>query len=154
PPSLGRSMLASAGEAERTLPGYEGAIRYRHPLFDDRPVFTKLQIDLFADPELASVVAPQVAGRYVLIGGDIVDFDRVATPFSRWLAGSQIDRNDVQPPGLEIHATMIAQMLDGAALHRPGPAILWLQALLVVLAAAVTGLLELRGWKIVPLVVV
>jgi adenylate cyclase len=155
PPGLGRSMLASAGEAVRTLPGYEGAIRYRHPLFDDRPVFTKLSIELFANPELAPVVAPQVAGRYVLIGGDIVGYDRVVTPFSGWLGTSdQIDRNDVEPPGIEIHATMIAQMLDGAALPRPGPAIYWLQALLVVLAAAVTGMLELRTWKMILLLAV
>jgi adenylate cyclase len=155
PPSLGRSMLASAGEAARALPGYEGAIRYRHPLYDDEPVFTKLQIDLFADPELAPVVASQVAGRYVLIGGDIVDFDRKETPFSRWLGESQqIDRTDVRPPGIEIHSTMIAQMLDGAALPRPGPALLWLQALLVVLAGVVTGMIELRSWKMVPLLVV
>jgi adenylate cyclase len=154
PPGLGRSMLASAGEGKKTLPGYEGAIRYRHPLFDDQPVFTKLQIDLFANRDLATVIAPQAAGRYVLIGGDIVDVDRVKTPFSNWLAGDQIDRTDVQPPGVEIHAAMIAQMLDGAALPRPGSALLWLQALLVVLAAAVTGMLELRTWKMLPLVVV
>src|SRR6478735_5419500 len=153
PPSLARAMLASAGEGARTLPGYEGAIRYRHPLHDDEPVFAKLTIDLFANPELAAnpqlaaMVAPQVAGRYVLIGGDIVDTDRKATPFSRWLAGAQIDRTDQEPPGIEIHAAMLAQMLDGAALPRPGPAVLWLQALLVVLAATATGLLELRTSK-------
>ena len=105
-------------------------------------------------PELAAAVATQVAGRYVLIGGDIVDVDRKATPFSGWLDGQQIDRTDVDPPGIEIHATMLAQMLDGAALPRPGPALLWLQALLVVLAAAVTGMLELRTWKMIPLMVV
>jgi adenylate cyclase len=154
PPLLGRAMLTSAGEAEMTLPGYAGAIRYRHPLFDDRPVFTKLPIDLFANRELVSAIAPQVTGRYVLIGGDIVDYDRVATPFSQLLAGAQIDRNDVQPPGIEIHATMIAQMLDGAALPRPGPAVYWLQALLVVLAAALTGMLELRAWKMVPVLAI
>jgi adenylate cyclase len=161
PPTLARSMLASAGESAKTLPGYQGAIRYRHPLFDDQPVFTKLQIDLFAspaltaNPELATAIAPQVAGRYVLIGGDVIDTDRKETPFSRWLpVGKQIDRNDVLPPGIEIHATMIAQMLDGAALPRPSPAMHWLQALLVVLAAAATGMLELRTWKAIPLMIV
>ncbi len=152
PPALGRAMLASAGEAGKTLPGYEGAIRYRHPRFPDRPVFTKLQIDLFADPALAPLVASQVAGRYVLIGGDIVGYDRVKTPFSDYLAiDNAMGRDDAQPPGIEVHATMIAQMLDGAAFPRPGPAILWLQAVLVVLAAALTGMLELRSWKMVPL---
>ncbi len=159
PPSLGRAMLTSAGEGARALPGYEGALRFRHPRFDDQPVFTKLQIDLFANPalgaspELSAAIAQQVAGRYVLIGGDVIDVDRKETPFSRWLpTGDTIDRNDTQPPGIEIHATMIAQMLDGAALPRAGRELLWLQALLVVLAAAVTGLLELRTWKMVPLI--
>ena len=73
-------------------------------------MFAKLPVDLFANPDMTAVLAPQVAGRYVLIGGDIVDYDRVATPFSQLLAGAQIDRNDVQPPGIEIHATMIAQI--------------------------------------------
>jgi adenylate cyclase len=93
-----------------------------------------------------------VAGRYVLIGVDVIDTDRKETPFSRWLgSGTGIDRNDTLPPGIEIHATMIAQMLDGAALPRPGPALLWLLALLAILAAAVTGMLELRTWKMIPL---
>lgn len=153
PPTLARAMLASAGEGARTLPAYEGALRYRHPLFDDQPVFTKLQIDLLANPELVPGLAPLVAGRYVLIGVDVVDIDRIETPFSPWLgAGKEIDRHDARPPGIEIHATMLAQMLDGAALPRPGSALLWLQAVLVVLAAAVTGMLELRAWKMIPLV--
>jgi len=153
PPTLGRSMLASAGESARTMPGYEGAIRYRHPLYDERPVYQSLAIDLFTDPELAPLVAPQVAGRYVLIGGDIVDYDRVETPFTSLqdTADKNVALNDILPPGIEIHATMISQMLDGARLPRPGPAMLWLQALLVVLAAALTGLLELRTLKVVPL---
>jgi adenylate cyclase len=161
PPVLGRAMLASAGEGAKTLPGYQGAIRYRHPFSDDQPVFAKLKIDLFASPELlanpalAAAIAPQVAGRYVLIGVDVIDVDRKETPFSAYLPiGKDIDRSDTHPPGIEIHATMLAQMLDGAALSRPGAAVLWLQAMLVVLAAALTGMLELRTWKVVPLMLV
>ena len=155
PPALGRSMLASAGDAARTMPGYEGAIRYRHPRYNEQPVYLSLAIDLFTDLELIPVVAPQVAGRYVLIGGDIVDYDRVETPFTSLQStdDKNIGLNDILPPGIEVHATMISQMLDGARLPRPGPAIYWLQALLIVLAAALTGMVELRTWRMIPLLV-
>ena len=148
PPVLGRVMLAAAGEEAKAMAGYEGAIRYRRAAYeserDKRPVFTSLQIDLFADPELASLFAPQVEGRYVLIGGDIVDYDRIVTPLSN-VTG------DMHPPGIEIHAEMIAQMLDGARLPKPSPIILWVCSLMVVAAAALTGLVELRSLKIYPL---
>ncbi|MEO6389054.1 MAG: adenylate/guanylate cyclase domain-containing protein [Croceibacterium sp.] len=150
PSSLGRSMLLSSGEGAKTLPGYEGAIHYRRPLYDtprdSRPLYTSLPIDNFADPELAAAFGGLVKDRYILIGGDIVDFDRVETTFTTFTG-------DARPPGIQIHADMIAQMLDGQRLPRPGPAIFWLQALLVILAAAATGMLEMRSWKIISLLV-
>jgi adenylate cyclase len=150
PPALTRAMLTAAGEGAKSLPGYEGAIRYRRALYDNptdkQPIYTSFPIGNFADPELASAFAGAVAGRYVLIGGDIVDYDRVETPLTAFTG-------DTRPPGIQIHAEMIAQMLDGAALPRPGSWVFWLQGLLVVLAAALTGMLELRAWKIVPLLV-
>jgi adenylate cyclase len=149
PPSLGRAMLASAGEGAKTLPGYEGAIRYRRALYDSendrQPVYTSFPIDNFADPALAAAFGELVKGRYVLVGGDIVNIDRVETTHSNFTGRTR-------PPGVAVHAEMVAQMLDGAAPPRPGPAIYWLQAVLVVLAAAVTGMLELRSWKMIPLV--
>jgi adenylate cyclase len=148
PPSLGRAMLASAGDGAKTLPGYEGAIRYRRALHDSasdrQPVYTSFPIENFADSALAAAFGGVVRDRYVLIGGDIVDVDRVETTHSNFTGR-------LRPPGVEVHAEMVAQMLDGAAPPRPGPAIYWLQALLVVLAAALTGMLELRSWKMVPL---
>src|SRR5690606_239080 len=54
--------------------------------------------------------------------------------------------------GIEAHAEMLAQMLDGARLARPLPVALWAAALLVMLCAALTGLAELRSWRIYPLV--
>jgi adenylate cyclase len=151
PPTLGRAMLASAGDGAKTLPGYEGAIRYRRATFDaqndEQPVYTSFPIDNFADPALAAAFAGVVKGRYVLIGGDIVDVDRFETTLTNFTGRAR-------PPGVQVHADMIAQMLDGAAAPRPGPAVFWLQAVLVVMAAAVTGMLELRSWKMVPLVVV
>ena len=150
PPVLGRSMLISAGEAERAFPGYEGAIRFRLPVDASRPVFASLPIDTFADPalvaipELNAALAGQVRGKYVLIGGDIVDYDRVATPLSTAM-GTQ------NPPGLQVHAEMLAQMLDRADFEAPWSITLWALAILVVTMAVLTGLLEWGSWKIYAL---
>lgn len=141
PPVLGRRMLEEAGEGDRALPGYEGAVRYRLPEDPSRPVLPSLQIDLFADPEMAPLLASQIEGRYVLIGGDIVDTDRVATPLSEAMGTPE-------PPGLAVHGEMIVQMLDGAALNKPLPITLWTFAILFVLMAVLTGLLEWGSWRI------
>ena len=144
PPLLGRSMLAAAGEGAKTLPGYQGAIRFQRSGVDEQPLFTEIPIDNFADPSLAAAMAPIVANRYVLIGGDIVDVDRVATTLTG-PTGEMV-------PGIQVHAQMIEQMLDGHRLPRPALWFLWAQALIVVLAAALSGLLEVRSWTFVPLV--
>ena len=44
-------------------------------------------------------------GRYVLIGGDINDLDDYATPMTRFTGRMM--------KGLEVHAHMLAQQLDG-----------------------------------------
>lgn len=141
PPVLGRRMLEEAGESGRALQGYEGAIRYRLPEDPSRPVLPSLQIDLFADPEMAPLLASQIEGRYVLIGGDIVDTDRVATPLSEAMGTPE-------PPGLAVHGEMIVQMLDGAALNKPLAITLWTFASLFVVMAVLTGLLEWGSWRI------
>ena len=145
PPLLGRAMLQDAGEAEKSFPGYEGAIRYRQKAFENEPMYAQFQIDLFADPELAPILAEQVAGKYVLIGGDIIDYDRVETTFT--------SVNGESPPGLRVHADLITQMLDGAIKQPVAPWTLWLLAFLVVLAAVLTGLLEWGSWQIYLLLV-
>lgn len=151
PPMLGRSMLASSGHADRTLPGYEGSIRYRLNKFQGEPVAPSLQIDNFLDdglmavPQARELLRQQIAERYVLIGGDIVDNDRVATPLSETM-------DSVEPPGLQIHAEMIQQMLDGAALASPSPLARWSLTFLVVLMAVLTGLLEWGSWRVYALV--
>ena len=145
PPTLGRAMLAATDDGARAMPGYEGAIRYRRPLGDPEdpdflPLYSSMQIDGFAIPELAPALAPGIAGRYVLIGGDIVDYDRVETPLTA--------ATGKMPPGIEVHAEMIAQMLDGARLPKPLPVTLWGLALAVVASAALTALLELKSWRL------
>ncbi|WP_421989998.1 CHASE2 domain-containing protein [Qipengyuania sp.] len=146
PPVLGRAMLSAAGEGERTFPGYEGSLRYRHPAFENEPMYGRLQIDNFLDPllmeipEVRAMLRDQIEGRYVLIGGDIIDYDRVQTTFSSVLGEN--------PPGLRVHADMIAQMLDGDRRGQVADITLWAMALLVVTTAVLTGLLEWGSWRI------
>ncbi|WP_088308726.1 adenylate/guanylate cyclase domain-containing protein [Novosphingobium sp. B 225] len=147
PSELSRAMVAAGGGGEAAaFADYHGAIRYRLPAEADRPVFSSLKIDLFADPAVASALADQVRGRYVLIGGDIVDTDRVTTT----LTGSTGE----VPPGIQVHAAMIAQMLDGKVLRGlPDWALVGL-ALLVVLTAGLTSLLEVSPLRLAPFLLV
>lgn len=140
PPLLATALVPDAA----AFADYGGAIAFRLPDTADRGVFTSLPIDLFEDPAMADSLRDQIAGRYVLIGGDITEVDRFDTPTTR-LAGAQV-------PGLEIHATMVAQMLDRrdpAAV--PGWA-LWLIALVIVLGAAATAASDIAGWRMAALV--
>jgi adenylate cyclase len=145
PPLLGRAMLADAGEAAPAFTGYRGAIDYRRARFVDEPLFAALQIDLLADPdpEVLPFLAEQIRGKYVLIGGDIVDYDRVETTFT--------SINGEVPAGIAVHAEMIAQMLDNRMLVPIPPWMLWAMAVLVVLTAALTALLEWPARRLAPL---
>jgi len=164
PPVLGRVMLEDAGDGQLTMPGYDGGIRYRHSALESQidpetgeamdatSIFPVLDISLFADralleiPAIAEEVRPAIEGKYILIGGDLTDFDRVETTFTG------IDGES--PPGLAVHAALIAQMLDGAALKPVSPLYLWALAILVIIAATLTALLELRNWRFAPLLVI
>ena len=146
PPLLTLAMQPSPAFAD-----YRGAIRFRRPLPQadgaEEPVIPSLRIDLIADPAMAPALGPMVKGRHVLIGGDIVDIDQFETP----LSGRQAKSTMI---GLEVHAQMLAQLLDGARLPAvPGWA-MGLAALLVVAAAGLTSLAELRWFALVPALVV
>lgn len=135
--------MALAGEpANQGFSDYRGAIRYRLPVSSERPVFNKLPIDLFSDPETAQFVASEVEGRYVLIGGDFVDFDQFDTPLTR--IGDPVT-GDTQMIGLEVHAHMLAQLLDNYRPRAiPGWA-LWIAAVAVLAAGTATALSNLRA---------
>jgi adenylate cyclase len=144
-------ILVEAMNPDATFRNYTGSIRYRLPREADRPIFPSFQIDLFADPALAPAFAGQVRGRHVLIGGDILDIDQYLTPMTGlpnnpWSARTMI--------GLEVHATMLAQMLDGARLTPLPGWLIWIIAILAVAAATLTSLAELRMWQLVPYMVV
>lgn len=136
PPLLGRVMLADAGEPAAAFAGYEGAIDYRRPKFQDSVLFPPAQIDLFVDPdpEILPFLKEQYAGKYILIGGDIVDYDRVETTFT--------SINGEMPAGISVHAEIIAQMLDDRVLTPVPSWVIWAMAVLAVFAGMVTALLE------------
>jgi adenylate cyclase len=145
--------LALAGHPD--APAYTGSIRYRMPADLERPVFLSLPIDLFAAPETAAAMAEQVRGRLVLIGGDLPDVDRFTTPESRLAEPStEFGRQWRETiSGLEVHATMLAQRLDGQMPGMTGPVGLWLLALLVVLCGAFTAMLDVRPWVLAVVLV-
>jgi len=120
---------------------FTGSIRYRLPKLADRPVFDKLPVELIANPDLIEAFKPQISGRYVLIGGDIPDMDQFITPSSRIKTGDTTI-------GLEIHATLLAQMLDNVMPEKiPGWG-LWLIAIGIVLMGALTSVANMRIWKL------
>ena len=119
---------------------YQGSVDFREPANPERPVFAKLPIDLFADAATAPLLADQVRGKIVLIGGDLPDRDQFEIPSTR-LGGPTMS-------GLEVHASMIAQLLDGRLPLPAGSVSLWALAILVVLCGAFTAMLDVRPWVV------
>jgi hypothetical protein len=132
-----------AGDADPRFATYMGPIRFRSPTASDRPVFDKIPIDLLADPETAPLVADAIKGRYILIGGDFSDFDQFDTPFTR--TGNPVT-GETRMIGVEVHASMLAQLLDKALTLPPPVAIKVLAALLAVGLGAVTAAVRTRTW--------
>ena len=136
PPLLARAVTGGRDSFE----DYFRGVRFRLPAFEDRPVFAKLPIDLFASPDTAVLMAEQVRGRYVLIGGDILDLDQFETPMKRITGERTI--------GLEIHANMLTQLLDRVQFGRIPRLAMWVVALLVVAAGGLTALSDAKAWKV------
>ena len=128
--------LAMAG-LDRLRP-YEGSVKFREPADVERPVFQSFPIDLLADPASAALIAPELRGRLVLIGGDLPDQDRFEVP------SGLVHGQDVS--GLSNNATMLAQLLDRRFPGRLGAGPLWVLAILVVVSGAFTAMLDVRPW--------
>lgn len=122
----------------KSAPDFE-TIAYRLPKYEERAVFAKFPIENFTE-DWAVALTSRIEGRYVMIGGDIKDQDDFETPMTR--------QSGNVTKGLEIHAHMLAQLLDG---HRPARIptwILWAMALVAVIAGGLTSILEMRRWKL------
>lgn len=116
------------------------SIDFRMPRSDARPLFASVPIDLFgSSPAAARLLRSQVEGRYVLIGGDISDVDRIDTPMTR-LTGRPTT-------GLEIHAAMLAQILDAQPRAVLPSILLWAMAFSIVLMAAALAFGDLGFWS-------
>jgi len=155
PKGLPPLMANALAPVDRAHADYQGNIRFRLPVRatanEEEGVFSNIAIDAFAipmDDETRAAFAEGVRGRYVLIGGDIIDNDQFSTPLSR-LPDLQSGERETMI-GLEVHAHMLAQQLDGAwAKPIPGWA-LWALALLVVAAGGLTSLIDLRArWVVI-----
>jgi len=118
---------------------YEGSVDFRVPATQEA-VFPLSSIDVYAAPDVTGLLAPQVKGRIVMIGGDLPDVDRFDIPATR-LNGSTMS-------GLEVHASMLAQLLDGRLPRPAGALSLWALAILVVLCGAFTAMLDVRPWVV------
>ena len=135
PPLLANSLTPMNPEFR----DYQRSVAFRLPKSEEYPVFSKLPIDLFVG-EFAGAMRDQVEGRYVLIGGDIQDLDDYETPMTRM--------NGALTKGLEVHAHLLAQLLDG---RMPGAIpswSLWIAALGVIVAGGLTSLLDVRSWRL------
>lgn len=84
--------------------------------------------------------------RALLVGVDLPDIDRVETPYSNRLHGSQ------RFPGVEVHANILYALLNGTALrplHWQHPAVSWLILFLLMLGSAWSAGRLAFGWSVV-----
>jgi len=146
PPVLSNALTS----ANPAFVGYQGSIDFQLPPPDrEARRFPKISIEELAalddvPAEARDIViggfAERIRGRYVLIGGDIHDLDNFETPMTRFNLGWM--------KGLEVHAQMLAQQLDGRMRSPVAPSLLWLAALLMVVAGGLTSAFELSGWRL------
>ena len=129
---------------------YQGNIRFLVPARaaagQEEPVFANIPIDTFAlpmDAEMRAGFSALVKGRYVLIGGDIIDNDQFNTPLSRF--PDAVTGQHETMIGLEVHAHMLAQQLDKAWTRPIASPALWALAILIVFAGGLTSLIDLRA---------
>src|SRR3546814_15457549 len=95
------------------------------------------------DDQMRAAFAELVKGRYVLIGGDIIDNDQFNTPLSRF--PDAITGQHETMIGLAVHAHMPAQQPDHAwPPPLPGPAAL-AAAVLTLAPGGVTALTHLTS---------
>lgn len=93
------------------------------------------------------VAQPQIlktwfAGRIVLIGATLPQQDRHPTPMAPGGVGM---------PGVEIHAQLVAQLLEGRVSPEPAPGVAAAAILAAALAACALALAPMRGWVRAPL---
>lgn len=143
PPRMANALLGPSG-----FDRFAGTLAWRRPALADEPTFAAIPIDTFADdtifatPGAGDLMAEQVRGRFVLIGGNIEDIDIFQTPLSRVTAKGE----SRSMWGMDLFAVMLAQMLDQRLPQPIPPLLLWLVALGVVAAGGATAGFNRRPW--------
>lgn len=150
PKNLPPLMANALAPVDSAHADYQGNIRFLVPARatkgQEEPVFANIPIDTFAvpmDADMRAGFSELVTGRYVLIGGDIIDNDQFNTPLSRFT--DPLTGQHETMIGLAVHAHMLAQQLDQAWSAPLSAPTLWMLALLVVAAGALTSLIDLRA---------
>jgi class 3 adenylate cyclase/CHASE2 domain-containing sensor protein len=115
-------------------------IAYRASPAADKPVFKKFPIEVFLRlPK--PVLKLWFAKKVILVGADIPFQDRHRTPFS-----SALGEKAGTLPGVEIHAQVLAQIMDGRLNTGPDWTHEFLVALSLGLVALVVTFAEWRAW--------
>ena len=151
PPLLANAMTAVHPEFR----DYAGSTDYRLSADLGDRVFPRISIETIAQLEsnelpadahaaIEAEFARLIRGREILIGGDLNGSDDLATPMTRF-GGAQMK-------GLEVHAQMLAQQLDGRMPAQMPDWVLSFATLVMVSSGALTGLLDLRGGRLVSAV--
>src|SRR3546814_909352 len=109
PPNLPPLMANALAPVDAAHADFQGNIRFLVPARATRgqeePVFANIPIDTFAlpmDADMRAGFSDLVKGRYVLIGGDIIDYDQFNTPLSRFV--DPVTGRHETMIGLEVHA--------------------------------------------------
>lgn len=131
--------IAMAGGTSR-FANYDRSIRFRIPAEEGRTVFDAFPIQLFANDATAAAFADQIRGKFVLLGGTIIDVDEFETPLRPYLGTTMW--------GLEVHAHMLSQLLDDAWLDPLPRWGTWGIAVMVVVAGALSSLLGGAWWRV------
>jgi adenylate cyclase len=149
-------LLANAMAREHPeFAGYSGAIDFVRTASAGAQRFPEIQIDTLAaldglPAEARAAVlagfAERIRGRYVLIGGDINDLDDFPTPMTRFTGQTM--------KGIEVHAQLLAQQLDGRVRQPLLAWSLWLAAIVLVMLGGLTAAFELAGWRLAIVLIV
>lgn len=128
----------------------KGAIRYLVPGSPDMPVFDKFPIESFADPATAEMLQSFIADKHVLIGGDFVDRDRFETPIG---SITDLQSEDGKMIGLEVHAHMLAQLLNNDIPALIPSWTLWAAALIVAICGGLSALIMGNAAKVASILI-
>ena len=120
------------------------SISYRRPIYaQDDSVFLKISMDEFQNEFSKQQLQSIIAGKYILIGLDVPGSDVFRTPISIINRGKMM-------AGVDVHANMLAQILDD---NWPALIPAWLVALLslaIIGIASLTAFSEMPTSRLVP----